>query len=169
MSRTALFVRWILGILAAVFLVLGLAFMFLPTTMIGAMDITAGSPKALADIRAVYGGLDLALGILLTICFLRKEWAVGLAIGTLVCACLFAGRLVGILLDGADDILTFGLIASEALGAILAAVAWFLARSPEPIAVSAAPPPAEPAEVALPAQPAEASDAASTSTTEPHA
>ncbi len=157
MSRTALFVRWVLAILAAVFLLLGLAFMFLPNMMVGAIDITAGSPKALADIRAVYGGLDLALGILLLICFLRKEWATGLAIGTLTCTCLFAGRLVGILIDGANDILTFGLIASEVLGAVLAAVAWFLARQPEPVAAP------------TPAEPAEAGDSSSTTTSEPNA
>jgi hypothetical protein len=131
-NRTALFVRWVLGILAVVFLLLGVACIFVPRMMIGAMDIQAEPGKALADIRAVYGGLDLAIGILLAVCFVRKEWATGLAIGTLVCTCIFGGRLVGIIWDPAQDILTFGLFASEVLGAVLAAVAWFLARQPEP-------------------------------------
>lgn len=160
MSRTALFVRWMLGILAAVFLLLGLAFMFLPKMMIGALGIKAESGLALADIRAVYGGLDLALGILLVICFLRKEWATGLAIGTLAYTCLFAGRLVGILVDGANDILTFGLFALEVLGAVLAALAWFLARQPDAVTATAAP---------TPPNPAETGHAASTTPSEPDA
>ena len=132
MTRAALFVRWVLGISAIVFLLLGLAFTFIPATMIPAMDINAEPGKALADIRAVYGGLDLAIGILLAFFFFRREWATGLAVSTLVCTCLFAGRLVGIVWDPARDILTFSLFAAEVLGAVLSGVAWFLARQPEP-------------------------------------
>ncbi len=128
MTRSALFVRWVLGLSAGVFLLLGLAFIFLPGAMIPAMDIKAEPGKALADVRAVYGGLDLAFGILLGICFFRKDWANGLAISALACTCLFFGRLVGILVDPARDVLTFGLFASEVIGAVLSAVAWFLAR-----------------------------------------
>lgn len=131
MTRTALFVRWVLGLSAIIFGLIGLAFVFFPGTMIPAMDITAEPGKALSDIRAVYGGLDLALGILLGICFIRKEYADGLAISTLFCTCIFLGRLVGIAFDPARDILTFGLFASEVLGAVLSAIAWFLARQPE--------------------------------------
>jgi len=130
-NRTALFVRWVLGIAAAIFLLLGIGFMFIPSNMIGAMDITAEPGKALADIRAVYGGLDLAVGILLAVCFFRKEFATGLAVSTLVCTCIFCGRLIGIAWDPARDVLTFGLFASEVLGAVLSAVAWFLARQPD--------------------------------------
>ncbi len=137
MTRAALFVRWMLGISAAVFLALGLAFMFAPGMMIGAMDLKAESPKALADVRAVYGGLDLTIGILLIFCFFRKFWANGLAISALACTCIFCGRLVGIIVDPARDILTYGLFAVEVLGAVLSAIAWFLARQPEPVAAIA--------------------------------
>lgn len=137
MSRTALFVRWVLGIAAAVFIGLGLTFIFAPNLMLPAMDIKAEPGKALADIRAVYGGLDLAFGVLLAICFFRKQFANGLGIGALAFTCLFAGRLVGIIFDPANDILTYGLFASEVLGAVLSAVAWFLARQPEPAPAAA--------------------------------
>ncbi len=149
MTRTALFVRWVLGIVAGVFLLLGLAFMFIPATMIGAIDINAGSPKAMADIRAVYGGLDLALGVLLFVCFFRKDWTTGLAVGALSLTCMFTGRFVGIIWDPARDILTFGLFASEVLGAVLCAVALFLARQPEPAVMPVAQ--AEPAAHTAPA------------------
>jgi hypothetical protein len=133
LTRAALFVRWVLGIVVIIFLLLGVSFIFIPTNMIGAMDITAEPGKALADIRAVYGGLNLAFGILLGACFLRKQWAAGLAISTLAWTCLLAGRLVGIVWDAqARDVLTIGLFASEVLGAVLSAVAWFLVRQPEP-------------------------------------
>lgn len=128
MTRSALFVRWVLGLSAAVFVALGLAFTFAPSMMIAAVDLHAEPGKALADVRAVYGGLDLAVGILLAVCFFRKLWANGLAISVLVCTCLLFGRLVGILADPARDILTFGLFASEVIGAVLSAVAWFLSR-----------------------------------------
>ncbi len=150
-SRAALFVRWVLGVSAAVFLALGLAFMFVPDMMIDAIDLKAESPKALADVRAVYGGLRLAVAILLAICFFRKHWANGLAISALVCTCLFSGRLVGIVVDPARDILTYGLFASAVLGAALSAVAWFLARRPEsaaPAAVFTPAPAATPVETA---------------------
>jgi len=136
LTRTALFIRWVLGLTTAIFLGLGVAFMFAPGMMIGAIDLKAESPKALADVRAVYGGLDLTIGILLGYCFLRKQWATGLGIGALTCLCLLTGRLVGILVDPARDILTYGLFGSEALGAVLGAVGWFLARQPEPSVAS---------------------------------
>jgi hypothetical protein len=135
-TRTALFVRWVLGVSAAVFLALGLVFILRPLMMLGALDIKAEPGKALADIRAVYGGLDLAIGILLIYYFVRRQWATGLGISALVCVCLAIGRLVGILIDPATDILTFGLFASEVLGAVLSAVALFLARQPEPTVVA---------------------------------
>ena len=136
MTRTALFVRWVLGIVAAVYLVLGLTFMFLPSTMIGAIDLNAGSPKAMADVRAVYGGLELAIGILLFACFFRKQFGSGLAIGALMLTCMAVGRLVGIVYDPARDALTYGLLAAEVVGVVLCAVALFLARQPEQTAVA---------------------------------
>ncbi len=151
-SRAALFVRWVLGVSVAVFLALGLAFMFVPDIMmIDAIDLKAEPPKALADVRAVYGGLRLAVAILLAICFFRKHWANGLAISALVWTCLFSGRLVGIVVDPERDILTYGLFASAVLGAALSAVAWFLARRPEsaaPAAVFTPAPAATPVETA---------------------
>lgn len=140
MTRTALFVRWVLGISAAIFLILGLLYTFMPAMMIGAMDIKADPGKALADIRAVYGGLDLAIGLTLVYYFFRKQWATGLGISALVCACLALGRTVGVIVDPATDILTFGLLASEVIGAVLSAVALFLARQPEPVAAQTAVP-----------------------------
>jgi len=141
-TRTALFVRWVLGVGAAVFLAIGFAAMFLPGMVIRTVGLEAGSELAMADVRAVYGGLDLAIGILLAYCFVRKHLANGLAISALVCTCLFSGRLVGIIVDPARDFLTYGLFAVEVLGAVLSAVAWFLARQPEvtvtPVAASPA-------------------------------
>lgn len=132
MTRTALFVRWVLGIVAAVFLALGLLYIFFPKLMISAIGIEDAPKVAMADIRAIYGGLDLFLGIVLGMLFLRKDWAAGLGLGALALTCIFIGRLTGILLDGANDILTFGLFASEVIGAVLCGVGWFLARKPEP-------------------------------------
>jgi hypothetical protein len=140
LTRTALFVRWLLGIVAAIFLALGVAFLAIPTNMLGAMDIQAEPGKALADIRAVYGGLDLAIGILMAICFFRKQFSSGLGIGALALTCMFSGRLIGILIDPAQDVLTIGLFVSEVLGAVLCGVALFLARQPEPEPVAAAAP-----------------------------
>ena len=156
MTRTDLFVRWVLGVAAAIFIALGVAFMFAPSMMIDSIGLKAESKVAMADVRAVYGGLDLAIGILLVFCFFRKHWANGLAISVLACACLFSGRLVGIFLEPAQDALTFLLFASEVLGAVLSAVAWFLARRPEspgapvpvaaPVATAPAPAPVAAAE-----------------------
>ena len=139
MSRAALFVRWVLGFLAATFLLIGLSFLFIPKAIMGVVDIATESSTGVADIRAVYGGLDLAIGILLGLSFLRKEWSTGLAVGTHTCACMAGGRLLGMARDGASDILTFGLLGVELLGAALAAVAWFLARQPEPASATPAP------------------------------
>lgn len=163
MTRSAMYVRWVLGVAGAIFLGLGLACIFVPSMIIGAMDVKAEPGKALADIRAVYGGLDLAIGILLIYFFVRKQWSTGLAISTLVCACLAAGRLVGILIDPARDILTFGLFGVEVLGAVLSAVGLFLARQPEAIAPVSASPVSASSQSAAPA--ATATELHSTETT----
>ncbi len=163
MTRSALYVRWVLGVAGAIFLGLGLACIFVPSMIIGAMDVKAEPGKALADIRAVYGGLDLAIGILLIYFFVRKQWSTGLAISTLVCTCLATGRLVGILIDPARDILTFGLFGVEVLAAALSAVGLFLARQPEAIAPVSASPVSASSQPAAPV--ATVTDANSTETT----
>ena len=59
---------------AGVFLAFGAAFVVAPAQFAGWLDIELGSPSALADARAVYGGLSLACGALLALGLRRVSW-----------------------------------------------------------------------------------------------
>jgi hypothetical protein len=97
----------------------GLAFAFFPTEM--AMSITgsvATSASALMDIRATYGGMTLAVGIILMMLARNKE---GLAFALLSIAIILlamaAGRVLGMYIDGTPNGFMYGYLVAEIIGA----------------------------------------------------
>ncbi len=74
---------------------LGVWFLIEPTTLASAIGLLPESPAGLAELRAVYGGLEIALGIFLVVTGFRANWA-------------------GILLDHPDDTFTLQLLGFEA-------------------------------------------------------
>lgn len=115
----------VLGILGFGFLCFGVGFAVVPEGMGAFVGLEMPTPTATADVRAIYGGLEIGLGVFLIACARRPEWlrpgllAAGYAFGFIA-----AARLGGIMRDGATDALTLGAFALEAGAAALSAYAY---------------------------------------------
>ncbi len=110
------------------FLGFGLIFAVDPDGMMASLDLEISSGVARTDLRAIYGGLEVGLGLwLLLACARPSLHTAGLISGALVTGGLVCGRGLGMLLDGADP-LNPTLIASEFAAFLLCAVALVLTR-----------------------------------------
>lgn len=92
----------LLWVLAVLFVLVGVAYIAAPGTF---TEIAAGvapdRPSALTEIRAVSGGVALALGVFFALSAGRADWVVpGLVLGALVAAGLAVSRLIGFVADG---------------------------------------------------------------------
>ena len=120
--------RFVLGLLAVSFAVIGTVFTVAPVTCAAFLDIHLTTPTARTDFRATYGGLDWGLAVFLAAC-LRDMRSV--RAGLLAAASALAGagvtRSAALCLDGPAAPLLYVLLASETLGAGIAFVAWCLA------------------------------------------
>jgi len=113
-SKSVIVLLWVL---AAAFLAVGIGFVVAPGTF---AEMAAGeSPdraSAVTDMRAVSGGVAVALGVFFGLCATRPTWvAPGLVMGALVLACLAASRLIGFVVDGGVTGTQVSLATSEAL------------------------------------------------------
>ena len=111
-----------------IFLGFGAWFLIQPE-MVEGIGITLEGPTARADVRAVYGGFELGIGLLLVLCASRVAWhRVGLVAGACAAGGFFVGRLVGIALESGDvDGLMWGFLALE--GSWTLVYLWALRRS----------------------------------------
>ena len=119
------FARLIVYLNAVVFALYGLVFIFVPEFM--ASFVTDGRPSTASgviDMRATYGGMSLAVGLLLFHFAGRTEHvAVGLILVVVMMLCMAGGRVVGIVLDGSANTLMFVYLALEVVVAGLAMAA----------------------------------------------
>ncbi len=119
---------------AGVFVVYGLACVIAPETV--ATFFTDGSPStssAMIDFRATYGGVSIAVGLLLaSLARDQSTHTAGLRALAPVMLCMAAGRTVGIVADGDPNAWMFVFLAVE-LG--VAAWAFALLRSRPGVAV----------------------------------
>ena len=105
-----------------VFFGLGVWFLIEPTTMASAIGLIPESPAGFTELRAVYGGLEIALGIFLVVTGCRANWSeIGLWLLLSCYGGITTGRIIGILLDQPDDIFTLELLSFEA-GSLLIAI-----------------------------------------------
>jgi len=103
---------------AVLFLSVGIAFALFPLEMAALVEVDAPTAMAKTDIRAVYGGIDLGLGLFFCVCATYPRQAItGLRLGAVVLAAMAITRFSGIVLDGAQPTLTYQLWATELLGA----------------------------------------------------
>src|SRR5687767_5518021 len=86
-QRSPIALLWVLAVL---FLFVGVAFIAAPGTFTEmAAGVAPERPSALTDIRAVSGGVAVALGVFFALSAGRTDWAVpGLVLGGLVGGCL---------------------------------------------------------------------------------
>jgi hypothetical protein len=117
-----LWIREIVLINAAVFLAFGCAFMLFPAQLAGLIDLAPSSANALADMRAMYGGLSLSAGVLFVLGLRRESWFLpSLFLVLASSAGLAFGRLYSIAVSGVPGTLVLVFLASE-----LASFAWAL-------------------------------------------
>lgn len=105
---------------AVAWLPYGLYLVFQPGFLREAAGVAASSPTGTTELRAMYGGLQAAIGVLALRALGRPdlERATIAAIATLA-AGLFSGRLIGFLVDGGASAYTIGGLAFEATLAVL--------------------------------------------------
>jgi len=110
---------------ALVFLVTGLAFTVAPESMFAAVGLDVPSGAPLTELRAVYGGLEVGVGIFLALCARRGGVAVelGLVLSFLMLGSLATYRGIGMGIDSPQAPLMSVLLVLEAAGAVLAVAA----------------------------------------------
>jgi Domain of unknown function (DUF4345) len=80
-------------------LAFGLAFVIDPLATMGMAGIQLDGPVAATELRAFYGGLEVALGALLIACALKHDWRrAGLLLSLVVFAGIGLGRALGLLI-----------------------------------------------------------------------
>lgn len=115
-------IRVFLGLVALVWLPYGLLCFFQPGFLAGAAGVTSTSATGSTELRAMYGGLQVAIGVLALAGALRPPAAApALRVLALLCAGLGAARLAGAVLDGAFSSYTVAGLAFE-LGSVAACV-----------------------------------------------
>jgi hypothetical protein len=93
------------------FLGFGGASLFWPETLLSGIGVTATTLEAQAEIRSMYGGLELGLGILLLNCFVPARQHFGLLLSIASFGGLGLARLISMLVLGVSTpFLLFALI-----------------------------------------------------------
>ncbi len=116
-----------INLTAVVFLLYGAVFSFMPETMTGWVTGSAlDTPSALIDVRATYGGMTLAVGVILLM-FARNAdlHRLGLISICLLMLCMAIARTAGIIINGSPTTL---MIVYLALEVVVAAVAFVLLK-----------------------------------------
>jgi hypothetical protein len=106
--------RTALGVSAAAFAGPGLGFALWPAGTAAWVDLAILGPTGASDVRAVMGGLELAIAGLLAACALtRRHLAPGLVLQIAAASGLLAGRALGLAGDGSPGALGWALAAAE--------------------------------------------------------
>lgn len=117
--------KTLLWINCALFMIFGLGFVVSPRPL--AELITGTLPQAanaVTDLRAMYGGMLLGIGVFFGVCAGRPAWVrPGLLALVLLLASVAGGRIVGMAMDGTPNGFMYLLLAAELAVASLALVA----------------------------------------------
>ncbi|MGB5266092.1 MAG: DUF4345 family protein [Polyangiales bacterium] len=118
-SRYASVVLWICGL---VFLGIGIVFTVMPQDMFAPLGLTVPDGAPLTELRAVYGGLEVAIAVFLLFC--ARRGGVALELGLLLSFLSFSGlaayRGIGMGVDGPQVPMMSALLLAEAAGAMFA-------------------------------------------------
>ena len=102
-----------------------------PDGIAASVDLRLRSDLARLEIRAMYGGFSLALGLLHLVASSRAVWLMPALVATLTCTVgLVSGRLFSVALDGVSSPTALLLIGSElALIGVAGLAIWRLGRA----------------------------------------
>lgn len=102
----------------------GIACLVRPKSMLKRVDVRASSSRGTTELRAMYGGLELGLGVFFAAAAAKPEWSrPALVAQTLGLGALAASRLAGILADHPRGPLMKVLFVAESSAAVLGAAA----------------------------------------------
>ncbi len=130
-SRSDYFAIGVLALGAAAFMGFGVKWLLDPAAMAGPLGIVLTNGDATSDARAVYGGMELGLGLFLAYSAMSPARRTqGLAAAAMTLSGLGLSRFIGILLahDGVGAG-TYQLLATDVLGTALCAAAFFVSRA----------------------------------------
>lgn len=123
----------VLWICAVVFVGTGLVFTVMPQDLFAGIGLEVPDGAPVTELRAVYGGLELAIGVFLVLCARRGGPAVelGLLLSFLGFLGLASFRGTGMAVELPQVPLMSGLLLAETAGALFALSGWMAAlRSP---------------------------------------
>jgi ribosomal protein S18 acetylase RimI-like enzyme len=125
------FARFVLVATSLPFLALGVAFITAPAALAARVGIELVDASAQSDVRAVYGGLQIACGGLLLAAARgdRARLRAGVAAQLALYGGLAGGRFASLALSGAPSTLGLALHAGELLALALGALAWRALRA----------------------------------------
>ena len=119
--------RLLVAINAAIFGTWGIAFLLQPVALAAKLDIALTSPSAIADLRAMYGGMNIGFAIAFGLGVRYAAWLrPTLIIATLASTGLATGRLLTMAIDGRPSLFIIALLISELTG--VAFGVWLLTR-----------------------------------------
>jgi hypothetical protein len=125
------FARIVLALSALPFGSIGAAFLLLPADMAGLIGLSLADATADADVRAVYGGLQLGCAALLALAATNPDWCrAGLVAQLLLYGGLAGARVISYALVGLPSALGWALHLGELVGFALGIAAW--RRLPRP-------------------------------------
>ncbi len=107
--------------LATFWAAIGAVLLIRPDLLAGYAGVYADGAVATAELRAMYGGLELAIAAVTAAACWRRDWQRSvLFLQVVVCAGIGAGRLLGLAVDGAAAAYTFSALAFELTTVVIA-------------------------------------------------
>ena len=121
--------RIFLGLSALVWIAYGVYCLIEPGFLEGAAGVASSTSTGTTELRAMYGGVQIAIGSMMAAALLRPHLAAGaLTALAFLCAGLFSTRLVGAVVDSSFSSYTVSALGFEIV--LLGLSVWFLTRAP---------------------------------------
>lgn len=85
---------------------IGVATLLNPSGVANTIKFVLTTPGSLAEFKAMYGGLQIALALIMMLLYKQREFHYAAAFIAIIYLGFASGRLIGILSDGARDNIT---------------------------------------------------------------
>jgi hypothetical protein len=127
---TKRFAQVFLGIMGLAFCKVGVEALIDPQTVLQQVGVALDNPSAMSSMRAVYGGMHFAFGL---VCFWSalKQPAPALWLVALYTAGFVTGRTVSLVIDGAPNSFVLTWLGTEAFSHVASVVLLTLLRQPD--------------------------------------